>query len=61
MIDNIFEYLTISICLEENKCVIVRYICRAPRSSFNISDERMESVYSKIGNKIIFEYGDFNS
>lgn len=60
VIDNLLECLTIEICMEKNRNVIVSCIYRAPGSNIVTFSEWMESVFSKIGNKTVFVCGDFN-
>lgn len=60
VVDNLLECLSIEICKEKNKNLIVSCIYRAPDSSIELFSQWMESVFSKISNKTVFVLGDWN-
>lgn len=59
-VDNLFECITIEICREKNKNVIISCIYRAPGSSIESFNNWMEASFSKVNQKVIFICGDLN-
>ena len=60
VVDNLLECLTIEICMEKNKNALISCIYRAPDSSIELFTEWMESMFSKISNKMMYLCGDWN-
>lgn len=60
VIDNVLECITIEICKEKTKNVIISCIYRAPGSSIEIFKDWMEEIFSKVIHKTVFICGDFN-
>ena len=60
VVDNLLECITIEICKEKHKNVIISCIYRAPGSSIEIFNEWIEGMFSQINSKIVFICGDFN-
>lgn len=52
--DNVLECLTIEVCREKNKNIIVSCIYRAPDSKIETFKEWMEGMFSNKSNKTIF-------
>lgn len=60
VVDNLLECVTIEICLEKKKNMIVSCIYRAPGSNIDIFKDWMEEKIGKINQKVMFICGDFN-
>ena len=59
-IDNLLECITIEICKEKNKNVIISCIYRAPGSSIELFKDWIEASFSMMSQKVTFICGDFN-
>ena len=60
VVNNILECITIEMCKENKKNVIISCIYRTPGSSVELFTDWMEEVFTKISHKTIFICGDFN-
>ena len=60
VMDNILECITVEICREKQKNVIVSCIYRAPDSSIEVFNDWIEEMFSKMSHKTVFICGDFN-
>ena len=60
VIDNLLECITIEICEEKNKNVIISCIYRAPGSSTEAFKDWIGEMFSKTNQKVVFICGDFN-
>lgn len=59
-VDDLLECITVEICMEKTKNVIVSCIYRAPGSSIEIFKDWMENMFTKSLQKIMFICGDYN-
>lgn len=53
-VDNVFECVTVEICMEKNKNIIISCIYRAPGSNMEIFKDWMEKMLTKNNQKDIF-------
>nr|XP_049610262.1 uncharacterized protein LOC125988690 [Syngnathus scovelli] len=60
VVDNLLECLTIQICVEKKKYIIISCVYRAPGSSIETFTEWIESVMIQKGNKNSFICRDYN-
>ena len=60
VIDNLLECITIEICMENKKNMLISCVYRAPDSSIDTFKDWMGGMFSGIGNKNIFICGDTN-
>ncbi len=60
VIEDLLECITVEICMERTKNIIVSCIYRTPGSNIEIFNEWMERMFTKTGQKIMFICGDFN-
>ena len=60
VVDNLFECLTIEVCMERGRNIIISCIYRAPGTSIDVFTEYVESMLVSKNNKTIFICGDFN-
>ncbi|XP_024116978.1 uncharacterized protein LOC112138628 [Oryzias melastigma] len=59
-VDGLLECITIEVCNESGKNVIVSCIYRSPGSSLEVFSDWMEKMFHSQNNKILFICGDFN-
>lgn len=59
-VDGIMECLTVEICNEKKKNVIVSCVYRTPGTSITIFNEWMDKLFSPVTQKTLFICGDFN-
>ncbi|XP_024136829.1 uncharacterized protein LOC112151929, partial [Oryzias melastigma] len=59
-IDNVLECLTIEICCEKRKNVIITCVYRTPGSNMEQFIQWIEKMFSDVRNKTVFICGDFN-
>lgn len=59
-IDDKMECITIELCLEKTKNVLVSCVYRKPGSNIKIFIEKMEKMFNKVKHKISYICGDFN-
>lgn len=59
-IDNVMECITVEICLEKRKSIIVSFVCRALGSNIKIFKNVMGRIFATTNQKLIFVCGDFN-
>lgn len=52
--------VTIEICMEKNKNIIVSCVYRSPGSNIDTFKEWMEETFTKTSQKVMFICGDFN-
>lgn len=60
VIDNVLECITVEICKEKSKNVIISCIYRAPGSSIETFKDWIEETFIEIAHKKVFICGDFN-
>jgi len=60
VIDDIIECVTIELCMEKNKNVLVSCVYRKPGSNIKIFTEKMENMFNNVKHKIRYICGDFN-
>lgn len=60
VIDNLLECITIEICKEKKKNVIISCIYRAPGTCLEVFKDLIEGFFSRTNQKVIFICGDFN-
>lgn len=60
VIDNVLECITIEICTQKKKNVIISCLYRAPGSSMEVFKDWIEERFSKINQRDAFICGDFN-
>ena len=58
--DNVLECITIEICMEKTKNIIISCIYRTPGTSIEIFTNWIDSMFSKFCNKVVVFCGDFN-
>lgn len=59
-VDNLLECITIEICNEKTKNVVISCIYRAPGTNIELFRKWMEDMYLQKSNKIVYICGDFN-
>ena len=59
-VDDLFECVTVEICMEKSKNVIVSCIYRAPGTCIDTFTDRVENMFTKSLQKIMFICGDYN-
>ena len=62
VIDEIMESITIELCINKKRNVIVSCVYRTPGSNVDIFNEHLEKMIRKVSNpnKSMFLFGDFN-
>lgn len=60
VVDNVFKCITLEICMEKKKNIIVKCIYRTPGSNIETFKDWMEEVFGKVKQKDIFICGDFS-
>ncbi|KAL7374674.1 hypothetical protein ABVT39_005135 [Epinephelus coioides] len=58
--DNLFECITIEICKEKNKNVIISCIYRAPGANTELFSNWIEASFARMNQKVVFICGDIN-
>uniref|UniRef100_A0A8C7XUM2 Reverse transcriptase domain-containing protein n=1 Tax=Oryzias sinensis TaxID=183150 RepID=A0A8C7XUM2_9TELE len=59
-VDGILECLTVEICNNSGKNVIISCVYRSPGSSLEVFSDWMEKMFTSLNNKILYICGDFN-
>lgn len=60
VVDNLLECITLEICNEKNKNIVISCIYRATGTNIDLFRKWMEGMYSQKSNKTVYIRGDFN-
>lgn len=60
IIDDMMEFISVEICMEKQKNLIVSCVSRTTGSSMEIFNNSLESMFATTNQKLMFTCGDFN-